>query len=40
MQNALPKNGERPGGIDSSARDKAVNAGEFQFLDEGHRIHP
>lgn len=42
MENALPKTGERPGGIDSSAHDKAVSAGEFQLKwnDEGHRIHP
>lgn len=42
MDNALPKKGERPGGIDSIARDKAANAGDFQFLNEGHkvRIHP
>lgn len=42
MENAITKKGERPGAIDGSAHDKTVNAGEFQFLNEGHkvRIHP
>lgn len=42
MKRSTIGKGERPGGIDGSAHEKAVDAGEFQFPNEGHkvRIHP